>query len=241
MTITEHVQPVLDRKLPAALVAGLLLCASGARADVRSAPSGDHLDLEAVSGAHPGVAVVDFGVGAATAKTFKDAFRPQVRARMIAQPWPGEPYATGIEERAAGEYRIFYLQSQSHPVIHGSDHDWSVTVHRCEADIDSALARRILDVWMRMLRAIPKNAERRGGLDGDVYNFAFAAGRRTLTGYTWSPDPGTKPYKLVHIGDTMSNYCRATQWWFAPGANWAMSLYLNHQVEELEQKLDVNK
>lgn len=46
------------------------------------------------------------------------------------------------------------------------------------------------------------------GMDGVTYHFSMDLGRETMAGKTWSPDPESKPGKLVKISDLMVDFAK---------------------------------
>ena len=80
-------------------------------------------------------------------------------------------------------------------------------VEQCTAPIDAALARGMLDVWSRMLAQTRPDESKTIGLDGETFNFSMELDQRTLSGETWSPNPQSKPGKLVGMVMAMRHYC----------------------------------
>jgi hypothetical protein len=81
-------------------------------------------------------------------------------------------------------------------------------VARCAVAVDSALAAGLMRAWQRMLAEVGPDPWGQG-LDGTSYNFAMAAGGRTVEGETWSPRPKTRPAKLAALAEAMRDHCEA--------------------------------
>ena len=168
-------------------------------------------------------------------EVFKEAFASDVRVRMLAEPSFEPEYAVGIRD-IGGIYHILYLHVPSNLWYSGEDRAKAVA-ERCDVEIDTSLANRIIEVWRRMLQRVPPHAEVRMGLDGDGYDFFIRSGKSELTEQTWSPDKGTSPAMLVNIGVTMTSYCETkSRWYFTPAA-WYLAGSLDRQANALLARL----
>ncbi len=154
---------------------------------------------------------------AAVKAALKDAFAPDVRARAIAEPSFQAEYAVGIKE-TAGAYALFSIQPArqlwgqvQRPRGTPPADVGQLPVERCEAPLDAVLARGVIDVWGRMLAQTRPDESRSLGLDGETYYFSMDIGGRTLAGSTWSPDPQSRPGRLVGMVLALRRYCAKRQ------------------------------
>ena len=233
MTITEHIQPMLDKKFAAALAGGLLFVGAPAWAD-------DHLEPDLPVASHD-----EF-----VRYVFADAFKQDVKVRVyIDRSWY-LPDMVGIS-KSHGVHRIFALHPpRDLPVIPDEPPFGPFDVEgpggmkttitpvrrkpapvlgmkRCEIILDSALAERIESTWTRMVLATRRSPNPRGGADGVSYTFWTSS--RAKGGWIWNPLPATTPGMLAQIAETMIDYCKSRN-----GKDLAE---LRTQVSSLEKRL----
>lgn len=178
---------------------------------------------------------------------FRDAYRQDVRIRMIEIPSFVPELAIGVKEDN-GKYSIFGIRPEI-SLWHVVDEKGStvdklpttirevqtaidrndIKFKRCDAAIDSNLALRLIAVWREMLARARKPPRPELALDGTDFNFAMRSGDRDIAAKTWSPDPSTPPGMLVRIAETMTSLCKLKY------EN--LSALLDHQVDALSQRL----
>jgi hypothetical protein len=174
MTLTEHIQPLLDKRFPAALAMGLL---------VASAPAfgqGDHLFPEStlLSSAQLGYSIekklprLDADYDIAVATVFHDVFSDDtVLYADVDNPLGGIRFI-GLK-KTKDDWRVFSLSEDvrllRYAEIAEAERDGDaqkmrdyrgevppkpedVPLDRCEKPLDMALARRIAALWDTMLR-----------------------------------------------------------------------------------------
>jgi len=228
MTLTDHLQPLLDKRFPAALVAILV--------SIAPALAGDHLEPE--DSIYSGVAPFQPGYDRAMVASFADAFKADVEASAIVQPSFEPEFAVGVKQDADG-YRIFYqeasqqlwqysvLEMMKRGEITSADANGKSTtaediaklekslppnpkdvkINRCEYAIDSDLGAKIVDDWRRMLLGTRYAKRPRMGIDGTFYHFFAKSGYQGMAGKTWSPDPATATGMLAQLADSMKTLC----------------------------------
>jgi hypothetical protein len=212
MTLTEHLQPLLDKRFPAALVAGMLFAGAPVWAN-------DHLE--------PVVPVARFDEF--LRYVFASAFKQDVVvSAFIDRSWD-PPDMVGISKRH-GVHRIFALDPRDLPeisdepppepfavegpggaktMITPARRKWPPVrgVRHCEIALDTTLAERIESVWTQMVLATRQSTPEYGGTDGVSYTFSTTSPEKQ--GWAWSPLPATKPGVLARIAETMIGYCRS--------------------------------
>jgi hypothetical protein len=245
MTLTGHLQHVLDRKLPAALVAGVLLIGTGVHA-------ADHLEPEP-----PLLSQIPrFYDAEAVKSVFAEAFRGDVVARVLVLP-PWKPaFAVGMK-MDSGAYRIFTLAAaddvfpRSHKapfepfaapgpggaatVIAPQPPRRAMAALRCEANVDPKLGSRIVGVWKQMLiQTGYDDPPAPGAPDGEAFVFSmesFHPGEAALamSGQYWGGRPSGRLGALVDVVFAMDDYCIAK--------DKTRLAKLNEQISNLEKKL----
>jgi hypothetical protein len=86
----------------------------------------------------------------------------------------------------------------------------AVQVQRGETTIAEDLAAAIRHAWRDALAMVRHPSQALYGLDGENYHFALSdpdIGR--MAGWTWSPDEGSPPGKLVKLAETLRQYVLA--------------------------------
>jgi hypothetical protein len=213
MTLTEQFQPLLSKRLPAALVVGMLFAGAPVWA-------GDHLEpVMSVASLDEFVRYV-----------FADAFKQDVIVRAyIDRSWY-PPDMVGISKRH-GVHRIFALHptrelpdiSDELPpepfavegpggvktTITPARRKWPPVrgMAHCEIALDTTLAERIESVWTQMVLATRRSPSPAGGADGTSYTFGTTSPEKQ--GWIWTPQPATKPGMLAQIAETMIGYCKS--------------------------------
>lgn len=238
MSITEHIQPILDRMLPAALMAGMLLLATGACA-------ADHLEPEP----SPlwGGPLYDADL---TKSVFAEAFNGDVAARVLVMASRFPAYMVGVKTEG-GAYRIFTLHSDGevYPVSHDnvpepfavSGPDGSATiiapkqstpkfaVERCEEAVDLALGQRLVALWRRMLMETRYADPPSGAPDGGLFVFSMETGSLAMSGQYSGGRPPGKLGALIDVVYAMNDYCGTK--------NKDLAARLSLQVSNLEKQL----
>src|SRR3569832_666415 len=245
MTLTDTLQPVLEKKFPAALVvASLLLATSALAASPRDtpvpapaavAPSAAGYPFGAPSDAlAPDTAAEIDGVLHSRDPAMRAMFARDMRVAMLGEPASGSTWAVGIRQ-ANGATQIVYAKWVPTAVTR----DGHVTAHRadtCQTAIDAGLAERVEDVWRAMIAAARVDTSGMLGLDGDSYLFVLPSSGKG--GHTWEPGSGTKPGALVDIGFAMARYCATRERWLLPAA-WYYAFTLDRDVTRLHARLEV--
>jgi hypothetical protein len=211
--VTEHLQRVLDRKLPAALVAGMLLIGAPVYA-------ADYLEPVLPMASHD-----EF-----VRYVFADAFSSDVLVRVyIDRSWY-PPDMAGIR-KDRGAYRIFVLRAPANlpkmpenpsfePFAVAGPGDAKTTIapvrskptpvrdmKRCSIALDKTLAGRIENAWTRMVLGTRTSPNPRLGADGVSYTFWTTSPQRS--GWICSPQPNTAPGTLAQIAESMVDYCES--------------------------------
>ena len=211
MTLTDHLQPLLDKRFPAARVAAVLMSTA--------ASAQEH--LWPAESAWAAASVNDNGAAVAEA-VFKEAFQPDVTLRV---------YTTDAFMRPRADMVFIKHDKSGHRVVTMSTHAplwmyssavWmkdfqavkldppdyhDIRPTRCEAPIPGRLAGRIALVWRSVLLETRYYEKSRVGSDGAWAVFSMTDNHRELIGTTWSPDDDTKPGMLWSIADAMQDYC----------------------------------
>jgi tetratricopeptide (TPR) repeat protein len=198
----------------------------------------------------------------------KEAYKRDVRVRVLVLPSFSPEYAVGIRENS-GTFTIFRLSpvkqlwrykiledlkagrggkvvetyiegdKKRRKVISAEERiakieaeypkDFrDVEIKRCEVQINSDLAKSIIEIWEKMLlqtRYVKKNGL---GLDGATYHFSMLSmsAMNVLAGKTWSPSAKSKTGKLVKISYWMEKMCMTD--------NNKLEKELKNHVEELK-------
>jgi len=192
--------------------------------------------------------------------TLKEVFAPDVLTRMTVEPSFSVEYAVALKEDAGANkivsitaeqqlWKFQVLEMMKRGEITSSDMDGKnttadeikrleaslpkdpneVKVERCEVAVDSGLAARIVSVWKQMLLGVHV-VPYEGGLDGVFYRFSMPVDGKDVAGQTWSPNPDSKPGRLVEIAETMRAYCQKK--------NETMATKLGGQVGALLKRLN---
>jgi hypothetical protein len=167
---------------------------------------------------------------------FKDAFSKGVQVRMLAEPSFDPEYAVAIVTTEHG-FRVLFVGAP--------ENTWyterkSLEVNRCQADLNAALALRVIDVWKRMISAVPVDGPARRGLDGDEYYFSVVDAEGEHMAQTWSPTGGTEPAMLVKLASTLAKFCRSQRWSLLLPISWYYASSISSQVTELNARLDAD-
>lgn len=237
MTLTEHIQPLLDKRLPAAFAAGLLIVSAPARGQ------DDHLFPESAllsSGQllnKPPRLDADYDIAVAT--VFRDVFAADTVLYADADNPLGGIRFVGLKKNK-GEWRIFSFGEEvrllRYAEIAEADRDGDiqrangyrkevparpedVPLERCEKPLEAALAQRIASLWDTMLRATRyvtreeilvanKNIAANGGLVTVLVDgTAYHFYAGGMVGQTYNPDVGTAPDLLSRIAEAMARAC----------------------------------
>jgi hypothetical protein len=85
-----------------------------------------------------------------------------------------------------------------------------VALKRAEAPLPPDLAAVVCEAWRKMLRGVRHTERCQCGADGVTYHFACRAGPDYMgyymAGWTWSPDSGTAPGRLVDLSNRLRRY-----------------------------------
>ena len=153
---------------------------------------------------------------------FRDAFAPNVRARVIiVAPFSGGEYAIAIKE-SAGRFRVTAAHStkrlwrytasgkaqaaQLRKLLVPSDYH-QVRVERCSAPIDSKLGKDLVTVWQAMLAGVERHDWYNPPTDDARLYFSASANNQILAGQTWATSQGERVGSLIRIADTLNQYC----------------------------------
>ncbi|HEY2069821.1 MAG TPA: hypothetical protein VGG48_09730 [Rhizomicrobium sp.] len=143
---------------------------------------------------------------------FADAYKPNVRARVIVEQRSAPEAAVGISERD-GQWWLFSLEA--------SERIWprpsrDVTARRYEIAIDPELGQRIVAVWTAMLYGAHydrpvQEREQESVLVGNILHLHFSArvGGQILAGGVTGPTDDSAPGLLAHVAGDIDDYCRA--------------------------------
>ena len=86
--------------------------------------------------------------------------------------------------------------------------DGTVRLDRCEAPIDTALAKRIIVAWDKVVLQTRTEPDMPSmGLDGVVEHFASVLRYRVAAGRIWSPQPPGNPGYLSRLAWNLSRIC----------------------------------
>jgi len=224
MTLTEHIQPLLDKRLTVALAVVMLTGVSPSSAQDHLRPEGNPYD--------PAAAGYYELVGTAMHEAFDD----NVRVRVLSDSMFAPQAAFGVKEDH-GKYKLFGLVARERM------RDKPVPVKRCEAAIDAPLALRVVQVWKSSLLAAryrQPGEETVVNSDGTEFHFSMRDGGQELAGQAWGLDskasdviPNTNTAALIGIVATMFNACLA----YDATLKWL----LDQQVSQLQARLDVEK
>ncbi|HWA03882.1 MAG TPA: hypothetical protein VG819_10170 [Rhizomicrobium sp.] len=227
MTLTDHLQPLLDKRLPATIVAGMLFVAS-ARAE-------NHLVPE-VSSYMP-LATFQSGYMTLDMKVFAEAFSDDVKARVVVEPSFSHEFAVGVRE-AAGKYYLIYFEAPEQiwkyvvleemkkgdvTVTQGGKSTTAdeiaklekslppdvatIKLDKHELEIGRDLAEALLEDWRELLLQTHYDRDVDFGLDGDFYHFSMTVDRQDLAGRVWSPPRDTDIGRLVEIVYAIRDIC----------------------------------
>jgi hypothetical protein len=209
MTLAATLQPVLDKRLPAALVAGVLLIgASNAFAQTNLEP--DTSAFASEPGAYVSISVMP------RLLLLKDAYTPDVRLRVVVMPEIYPTYAMGIRQRKTSDAVFVLKLSLEAPR--------NTDVTRCEAPISVSDTSRLIEIWKQMLL---RTSYRQGAtrkyvmLDGADYHFSLPSypqsvgplaapvpgASKAMQGQIFNPDPDTQPGLMVGIVEKLDAYC----------------------------------
>ncbi|HTT98957.1 MAG TPA: hypothetical protein VMF58_12970 [Rhizomicrobium sp.] len=235
MTLTEHIQPLLDKRLPAALVAGMLI-ASGA-----SAREVDHLLPEnSIIGGSFDIPEYDNKLRV----VFDEAYAGGVKLRMVDLPSFETESVTALKEDK-GAYRILTLEPEKQlwtyealamakagqiKKVAGNDFEHGVRpdkeiaeteaalpadfhdvkIKRCEIAIDEARAERLIAGWKAVLLETKYTQPGEEGVivtDGVQDHFYVSDGLSDLAGWTAYAPEGGKVAALDGAAVAMFDYC----------------------------------
>ncbi len=187
-----------------------------------SAQSPDALqpDRSGFSGDLSGASERDYA--AIVKSAFRDAFAPDVRARVIiVSPFDGAEYSIALKERA-GRYRVTAAHSTKFLwhytnsgkaqaaqlrklLIPANFHE--VRVERCSAPLDAKLGNNLVAVWQAMLVRVEDHGWSNPPPDDAQLYFSANADERLLAGQTWASFEGDKVGSLIRIADALNQYC----------------------------------
>jgi hypothetical protein len=243
MTLAEYIQPLLNKRLPAAVVAGLLSCMSPSLAE-------DHLEPEPSP-------TSDFRLYEVqdAKEIFTEAFRSDVVARVLVFPSRSMTFMLVLKSDS-GAFQLLELQgSIAMGTKHGQpafepfavsgpdggatiiapqpEHSPSAT-KRCEVPIALPLAQRITAVWKRVLLDAHYVDPPSGAADGEAFVFSMEQvhpgdAPLAMSGQYWGGRPPGKLGALIDIVYAMKDYC--------DGKGQIRSQKLNKQVSNLEKQL----
>ena len=243
MTFTEHLQPMLDKRLPAVLVAGMLSCVAPSLAqdklEPEPSPTSDFRLYDAQD----------------TKEVFAEAFREDVLARVLVIP-PRSMAFMLVLKRDGEAFRLVELQgtigmgerNREVPfepfAVPGPDGTATViapqpehrpsATKRCDVPIAPPLAQRIAAIWKRMLLDAHYVDPPSGAPDGEALVFSMEWSRPgdaalAMSGQYWGGHPPGKLGALIDIVYAMEDYC--------DGKSQSRSEKLNEQVSNLEKQL----
>lgn len=246
--ITEHIQPILDGTISAALLA-MLLMANAAAAQEHLVP------------AEPDDSFISADYETLIATVLKEAFAPDVAIRVIIRNPLTSERAIGIRPEG-GTARIFGLASEerlfSYAEIDAAKHEgesekeiesWieflgplpanpaDVKVDRCEFTIPPALDQRIEAIWNVMLAGTHRDPPPKpvpGPLytttttvDGTIFEFANRDGKQ---GTIYAPSAAGEAAEFIGIVDVMKDLCTT--------GNTNLTAKLSDKVARLDRHLE---
>lgn len=237
MTLTEHIRPMLDKRLPVAILAGLLVVAAPARGqDDHLFPESTLLNSAQLDNKPPRLDA-DYDIAVAT--VFRDVFAVDTVLYADADNPLGGIRFVGLKKNKDA-WRIFSLDEDvpllRYAEIAEAERDGDaqtardyraevparpedVPLHRCEKPLDSALAQRIAALWETMLRATRytsreeieaenKKIAANGGLESILVDgTAYHFYAKGMVGQTYNPGAGSAPDLLSRIAEAMFDTC----------------------------------
>ncbi|HWA03883.1 MAG TPA: hypothetical protein VG819_10175 [Rhizomicrobium sp.] len=245
MTLTEHIQPLLDKRLPAALVAAALLSATGAYAQTYLQSDAPKYDFDIVY--QEDIQTV-----------FHEAYADDVLLRMIAEPSFFREFAVGLKKTASGtsifglraKVQIWTFESRDSLMMEARDcvsspHEGcrelqsestdmpddihGIGLERCEILLPEATVPKIEDAWHLALLTVGSRTDEVVGVDGESFYFGAREDGQWRGGKVWSPDPNTLPGRLVSLALDMNDLCH--------GQNGATAAKIDLEASELVGEL----
>ena len=156
------------------------------------------------------------------ATVFHDAFHGNIRVRFHATHSMIRREEVIALTQNGSVYSILSMQANVHLMSYSSA-SWMrdlrpagltpsdyhvIKPSRCEANIPSSLAIRIVDVWRAVLLETRYDAMPQLGFDGAWADFSMPGTNQYLDGRIWSPGEGTKPAMLWGIANGMAQFLR---------------------------------
>lgn len=178
------------------LIFFFLFSATFAQQIIINAPADDHLEPEAGYFA-------DFN--------FRHDYYPHIRnyllknlsqnpvARLLVLPTFSPEYVISIEKDPRREnYFLVYAEAQENIYQKPAKEGILVTMHRIPIGKDLALQMNRL--YMTAIAQVSYRRNQAWGVDGTTFHFtAYSVGAGVRSGYTWSPQRGSRMHDLIEI------------------------------------------
>lgn len=126
---------------------------------------------------------------------------------------------------SAADKNIWY----SMPENNDKKKQQKVTIAVTSVEFPKPLAKRIYQLWQRMLLRTRYPEQSSLGADGTTFEFGIWC----VYGETWSPDKRKSPLLFVELGDSLIGYCKA-----APAERSAAAKEVEDKATQLDKYLD---
>jgi hypothetical protein len=157
---------------------------------------------------------------------FEPVFDESVRIFMLGEPAFTSRYVIGLKQIAKG-FKIFGAR----PTRPSRANPGPLTLDRCEAPVDTALARQVIAAWDAVVQQTrPRVGVPWSGNDGSHEHFASRLKYGVVTGQLWSPQRPWNPGWLSRIAYDLHSICTGFTGGFDPWAE------MRHAVGQINLK-----